>query len=109
MIKNEHHPRVFSELEEFTAVKEHGREKMQWKETARWVKFEEDVEAGGDRWSKPHVGTVSLHAFYELEKCFKSGGVILDAEASSMEEVNDVIINYIRNKVEQKFKLVKKP
>ena len=27
----------------------------------RWVKFEEDVEEGGNRWSKPHVATLSLY------------------------------------------------
>ena len=32
----------------------------------RWVKFEEDVEEGGNRWSKPHVATLSLHSLFEL-------------------------------------------
>jgi sodium bicarbonate transporter 10 len=36
-------------------------DEIEWKETARWVKFEEDVEEGGNRWSKPHVATLSLH------------------------------------------------
>lgn len=99
LIKNEHHPRVFSELEEFHHTKENGLDKVEWKETARWVKFEEDVEAGGDRWSKPHVGTLSLHSFYELEKNLKSGGVFLDAEASSLEEVNEILLQYIKEKV----------
>lgn len=43
----ESHP-LFSEMEEL--VKEGGE--LEWKETARWVKFEEDVEEGGNRWSK---------------------------------------------------------
>ncbi len=33
-----------------------------WAECARWIKFEEDVEDGGERWSKPHVATLSLHS-----------------------------------------------
>ena len=72
LIKNEHHPRVFSELEEFEQIKVKGWEKKQWKETARWVKFEEDVEAGGDRWSKPHVGKGAKSFFtynlYDIRK-----------------------------------------
>ena len=32
----------------------------------RWVKFEEEVEEGGSRWSKPHVATLSLHSLFEL-------------------------------------------
>ena len=27
----------------------------QWRELSRWVKFQENVEDGGDRWSKPFV------------------------------------------------------
>uniref|UniRef100_A0A8D0H926 Anion exchange protein n=1 Tax=Sphenodon punctatus TaxID=8508 RepID=A0A8D0H926_SPHPU len=32
----------------------------------RWIKFEEKVEEGGERWSKPHVTTLSLHSLFEL-------------------------------------------
>ncbi|CAB4064127.1 SLC4A10 [Lepeophtheirus salmonis] len=39
------HP-LFSELEELF---KDGEGQMEWKETARWVKFEEDVEEGGNR------------------------------------------------------------
>ena len=27
----------------------------QWREVSRWVKFQENVEDGGKRWSKPFV------------------------------------------------------
>jgi hypothetical protein len=30
------------------------------------VKFEEDVEEGANRWSKPHVSSLSLHSLMEL-------------------------------------------
>ena len=46
--EHETHP-VFSEMEELF-MGEDGD--MEWKETARWVKFEEDVEEGGKRWGK---------------------------------------------------------
>ena len=71
----------------------------EWKETARWVKFEENIEAGGDRWSKPHVGTLSVHSFYELEKAIKQGRNIFDADANNVQDIKNEIINYITTKV----------
>ena len=50
----------------------------------RWVKFEEDVEEEGQRWSKPHVATLSLHSLFELRKGIMSGIVMLDLDASTM-------------------------
>ena len=32
----------------------------QWRETARWIKFEEDVEEETERWGKPHVASLSF-------------------------------------------------
>ena len=48
----------------------------------RWVKFEEDVEDGGNRWSKPHVATLSLHSLFELRNLLTKGVIMLDMEAS---------------------------
>lgn len=79
---HESHP-LFSEMEEL--VKE--GDEMEWKETARWIKFEEDVEEGGNRWSKPHVATLSLHSLFELRSLILNGTVILDMEATSLEQV----------------------
>jgi hypothetical protein len=50
---------------------------LEWKEAARWLKFEEDVEGGG-RWSKPHVATLSLHSLFELRSCLLNGATLLD-------------------------------
>ena len=67
-------------------------EELEWRETARWIKFEEDVEEGGNRWSKPHVGTVSLHSLFELRSCILNGTVILDLEASSLDQIADKVL-----------------
>lgn len=55
--------------------------------TYRWLKFEEDVEDGGERWSKPYVATLSLHSLFELRSCILNGTVLLDMRASSIEEI----------------------
>ncbi|KRY85071.1 Sodium-driven chloride bicarbonate exchanger [Trichinella pseudospiralis] len=52
-----------------------------------WVKYEEDVEEGGNRWSKPHVATLSLHSLFELRSCLMNGVVILDLDATELETV----------------------
>lgn len=51
------------------------------------MKFEEDVEEGGERWSKPHVATLSLHSLFELRKGIVSGTVMLDLEANNLFQV----------------------
>lgn len=53
----------------------------------RWLKFEEDVEDGGERWSKPYVATLSLHSLFELRSCIMNGIVMLDMRAISLEEI----------------------
>ncbi|CAI5691082.1 unnamed protein product [Oreochromis niloticus] len=65
----------------------------EWRETARWLKFEEDVEDGGERWSKPYVATLSLHSLFELRSCILNGTVLLDMRASSIEEIADMVID----------------
>lgn len=62
--------------------------RMEWKETARWIKFEEDVEEGGDKWSKPHVATLSLHSLFELRSCMMKGTVLLDLEATNLAQIS---------------------
>uniref|UniRef100_A0A8C3XMP6 Anion exchange protein n=1 Tax=Chelydra serpentina TaxID=8475 RepID=A0A8C3XMP6_CHESE len=87
----EHVPHdLFTELDEI-CVKE--GEDADWKETARWLKFEEDVEDGGERWSKPYVATLSLHSLFELRSCIMNGTVLLDMCANSIEEIADMILD----------------
>jgi len=92
-VEHQSHP-VFSEMEELF-VGEDGD--MEWKETARWVKFEEDVEEGGNRWSKPHVATLSLHSLFELRSLLLNGTVCLDMAASSLDEIADLTLDTMIN------------
>ncbi|XP_039593356.1 sodium bicarbonate cotransporter 3-like isoform X10 [Polypterus senegalus] len=87
----EHIPHdLFTEMDELAFRDGHVYE---WKETARWLKFEEDVEDGGERWSKPYVATLSLHSLFELRSCILNGTVMLDMRANSIEEIADMIID----------------
>ncbi|XP_014880940.1 electroneutral sodium bicarbonate exchanger 1-like [Poecilia latipinna] len=82
---------LFTELDEI-CVKD-GKD-AEWKETARWLKFEEDVEDGGERWSKPYVATLSLHSLFELRSCIINGSVLLDMRADSIEEIADMVLDH---------------
>ncbi|XP_063736095.1 sodium bicarbonate cotransporter 3-like isoform X2 [Eleginops maclovinus] len=87
----EHIPHdLFTELDEITF---RDGDFQEWKETARWLKFEEDVEDGGERWSKPYVATLSLHSLFELRSCILRGTVLLDMRASGIEEIADMVID----------------
>ncbi|XP_028942143.1 sodium-driven chloride bicarbonate exchanger, partial [Antrostomus carolinensis] len=87
----EHIPHdLFTELDEICWRE---GEDAEWRETARWLKFEEDVEDGGERWSKPYVATLSLHSLFELRSCILNGTVLLDMRANSIEEIADMILD----------------
>ncbi|KAG9476133.1 hypothetical protein GDO78_002951 [Eleutherodactylus coqui] len=87
----EHIPHdLFTEMDELCF--RDGQE-CEWKETARWLKFEEDVEDGGDRWSKPYVATLSLHSLFELRSCILNGTVMLDMRACTIEEIADMVLD----------------
>ncbi|XP_046442370.1 electroneutral sodium bicarbonate exchanger 1-like isoform X2 [Daphnia pulex] len=91
---HEAHP-LFSEMEELCY--NHDAGEVEWNETARWVKFEEDVEEGGSRWSKPHVATLSLHSLFELRSLLLNGPVLLDADAQTLVQITDLAIDMMAN------------
>ncbi|KAI4806490.1 hypothetical protein KUCAC02_017315 [Chaenocephalus aceratus] len=72
---------VFVELNELTMDK---NQEMSWKETARWIKFEEDVEEETDRWGKPHVASLSFRSLLELRKTISHGAVLLDLDQKTL-------------------------
>uniref|UniRef100_A0A4W3JCJ3 Anion exchange protein n=1 Tax=Callorhinchus milii TaxID=7868 RepID=A0A4W3JCJ3_CALMI len=89
---DEHVPHeLFTELDEICFRE---GEDAEWKETARWLKFEEDVEDGGDRWSKPYVATLSLHSLFELRSCIINGTILLDMRANSIQEIADMVLDH---------------
>ncbi|NXR84159.1 S4A4 protein, partial [Pycnonotus jocosus] len=55
----------------------------------RWIKFEEKVEDGGERWSAPHVPALPLHSLFQLRTCLQKGTLLLDLDATSFKEIID--------------------
>ncbi|XP_048378969.1 electrogenic sodium bicarbonate cotransporter 4 isoform X8 [Stegostoma tigrinum] len=82
-------PTLFTEMDTL----QYDGVELEWKESARWVKFEEKVEEGGERWSKPHVSTLSLHSLFELRTCLQTETVLLDLDGYSLPQIIDDIID----------------
>lgn len=80
---------IFSEMEEL--LWENGD--SVWRETARWIRFEEDVEESGNRFSKPHVGTLSLHALFELRSFLLNGALLFDVEGSTLDQISSIVVD----------------
>ncbi|XP_055630440.1 anion exchange protein 3 isoform X1 [Toxorhynchites rutilus septentrionalis] len=74
---------VFVQLDELTGT----GEDREWKETARWIKYEEDVEEGADRWGRPHVASLSFHSLLNLRRCLETGVVLMDLEEKDLPSV----------------------
>ena len=70
-IAQPHHPQVFVEMEELRAD---STEHLEWEETARWIKFEEDVEEGTGRWGRPHISALAFHSLVDLRRGLERGG-----------------------------------
>lgn len=58
------------------------------------MKFEEVVESGGKRWSKPHVASLSMHAMLETRKMLMEGSLLLDLDVYSMAELTGKTIRF---------------
>uniref|UniRef100_A0A8C4WQ47 Anion exchange protein n=1 Tax=Gopherus evgoodei TaxID=1825980 RepID=A0A8C4WQ47_9SAUR len=80
---------VFVELNELVIDK---NQEMHWKETARWIKFEEDVEEDTARWGKPHVASLSFRSLLELRKTIAHGAVLLDLEQTTLPGIAHLVV-----------------
>ncbi|KAM5299862.1 anion exchange protein 4 isoform 4-T4 [Ctenodactylus gundi] len=65
---------------------------LEWRETARWVLFEEKLEVGAGRWSTAHVPTLALPSLQKLRSLLAEGLVLLDCPAQSLLELVEQVI-----------------
>lgn len=82
--------KVFIELEE---LNEDNTQDPEWKETARWIKFEEDVNKVKGGFDKPRVATLSFHSLSDVKKGIETGCVIIDLEAATLPEISFKVVN----------------
>ncbi|XP_060683706.1 anion exchange protein 3-like [Hemiscyllium ocellatum] len=80
---------VFVELNELVLGKNN---EMSWQETARWIKFEEDVESETDKWGKPHVASLTFRSLLELRKTIAQGAVLLDLEQKTLPGIAQLVV-----------------
>ncbi|KAG7525719.1 anion exchange protein 2-like [Solea senegalensis] len=80
-LKTRHRHKVFVELNELMIDR---NEELQWRETARWIKFEEDVEAESKRWSRPHIASLCFRSLLELRRTIAHGAVLLDLKQTTL-------------------------
>ncbi|KAG8514488.1 Anion exchange protein 4 [Galemys pyrenaicus] len=59
----------------------------EWKQTGRWVLFEEKLEVGSGRWSTPHVPTLALPSLQKLRSLLTKALILLDCPARSLLEL----------------------
>ncbi|XP_070187695.1 band 3 anion transport protein-like isoform X2 [Littorina saxatilis] len=81
---------VFVELDELHMGSD---TELEWREKARWIKFEEDVEEGAERWGKPHVASLSFHSLLELRRGLEQGVLLLDLEASDLPAIVNAVVD----------------
>lgn len=86
---------VFVQLDELHGV----GEEREWKETARWIKYEEDVEEGADRWGAPHVASLSFHSLLNLRRCLETGVVLMDLDEKDLPGVAYRVVEQVRDKI----------
>ncbi|XP_068733296.1 anion exchange protein 3-like [Montipora capricornis] len=79
----------FVELEELVSTTDRD---LVWKERARWIKLEEDVEESVNRWGKPHIPCLTFRSLKEVETNIRNGVLLLDLEGGDLPNICEDII-----------------
>ena len=83
----------FVELEELVSC----NNELVWKERARWIKLEEDVEECANRWGKPHIPCLTFHSLREVERNLQNGVFLLDLKSGDLPSICEVIIDQFKS------------
>ena len=79
----------FVELEELESV----GDTLVWKEKARWIKLEEDVEESANRWGKPHIPCVTFHSLKDLRTVLENTVIMLDLDRSDLPSLFEAVVD----------------
>ena len=71
---------------------------LQVTQRARWIKYEEDLEAEVGRWGKPHVASLTFHSLINLRLCMESGTLLLDISARDLPELLHRVVEDLSEK-----------
>ncbi|XP_028618535.1 anion exchange protein 4 isoform X2 [Grammomys surdaster] len=66
---------------------------LEWRETGRWLLFEEKLDIGAGRWSGPHVPILTLPSLQKLRSLLAEGIVLLDCQAQSLLELVEQVVS----------------
>ncbi|KAM4552445.1 anion exchange protein 2a isoform 1-T3 [Odontesthes bonariensis] len=80
---------VFVELNELVID---GNQELQWRETARWIKFEEEVDEETERWGRPRIASLSFRSLLELRKTISHGAVLLDLKQRTLPGIAQQVV-----------------
>uniref|UniRef100_A0A3Q1FZ36 Anion exchange protein n=1 Tax=Acanthochromis polyacanthus TaxID=80966 RepID=A0A3Q1FZ36_9TELE len=80
---------VFVELNELVIDR---NQELQWRETARWIKFEEEVDEETERWGRPHIASLSFRSLLELRKTISHGAVLLDLKQRTLPGIAQQVV-----------------
>ncbi|XP_067330180.1 anion exchange protein 2a isoform X1 [Channa argus] len=80
---------VFVELNELVIDR---NQELQWRETARWIKFEEEVEEETERWGRPHIASLSFRSLLELRKTMSHGAVLLNLKQTTLPDIAQQVV-----------------
>ncbi|VDP04713.1 unnamed protein product [Soboliphyme baturini] len=78
------HHRIFCEM---LCLQKKDEMHYMWEEKSRWIKYEETVEEGGARWSKPHITLLNMESCLQLKACFKKSAVSLDVNLTTFQDI----------------------
>uniref|UniRef100_A0A3P9L9R6 Solute carrier family 4 member 2a n=1 Tax=Oryzias latipes TaxID=8090 RepID=A0A3P9L9R6_ORYLA len=69
---------------------------LQWRETARWFRFEEEMEEEDTEcWGRPQVSCLSFHSLLQLRKAISHGAVLLDLKQRTLPGIAQQVVEQL--------------
>ncbi|XP_067825124.1 anion exchange protein 2-like isoform X2 [Heptranchias perlo] len=81
--------KVFVQLNKLMMDKE---KRYYWKEAGRWIKYEEDLDMDTNRWSKPHVPSLTFRSLLELRRAISNGALLLDLKENTLSGIGVQVV-----------------